>query len=253
MLNRRLALAALACTMIAGGAIAASVKNPPIPKIPAYIAKAVANPARPQAQRDRDPNRKPAETLALLGMKPGDKVIEISSFGQYYTDIVSDVIGPKGRVYMYDLPYTEARFGEQTRKWVAGHPNAEFKEVKFDEYDAYPKGVDSVLVVLYYHDLALNKVDPAVFNKKMLAALKPGGKMLVVDHKAEEGSGRRDMGTLHRMETKLIVDEVTAAGFRLIADSDMLGNPQDDKTKRVFEPGLRGHTDQAVYIFQKPR
>jgi predicted methyltransferase len=154
---------------------------------------------------------------------------------------------------MYDLPYTEARFGEQTRKWVAAHPNTEFKELKFDEYDGYPKGVDSVLVVLYYHDLSLNKVSEAVFNKKMFDALKPGGKMLVVDHKAAEGSGRRDSPTLHRIETKLIVDEATAAGFRLIADSDILANPQDDKTKRVFEPGLRGHTDQSVFVFQKPR
>jgi predicted methyltransferase len=252
-LNRRTTIAALAVALFAGAAIAAPVKNPPIPKIPAYIQKAVDNPDRSKAQRDRDPARKPAETLALLGMKPGDKVIEIASFGQYYTDIIAPLVGPKGHVWMYDLPYTEARFGDPSRKFVAAHPNTEFKEVKYDEYDAYPSKVDSVLVVLYYHDLSLNKVDEAVFNKKMFAALKPGGKYLIVDHKAAEGSGRRDSPTLHRIETKLIVDEVTAAGFKLIADTDILANPQDDKTKRVFDSGLRGHTDQSVFVFQKPR
>jgi predicted methyltransferase len=251
-LNRRTALAALALALVAGAVAAAPVKNPPIPKTPAFIQKAIDNPARAQAQRDRDANRKPGETLALAGLKPGDRVIEIASFGQYYTDILSAAVGPRGRIYMYDLPYTEARFGKQTQAFVDAHPNTEFKQAKYDEID-YPKNVDLVAVVLYYHDLTLNKVDPAVFNKEMFEALKPGGKLLIVDHKAADGSGRRDTPTLHRIETKLIVDEVTAAGFRLVADSDILANPQDDKTKRVFEPGLRGHTDQSVFVFQKPR
>ena len=248
MIARRSLFALTAFALIAGGAVAAT----PTPKISPAIQKAVDNPAREQKQRDRDVNRKPAETLALLGLKPGDKVIELASFGQYYTDIMANVVGPKGHIYMYDLPYLESRFGQQSKDFVKAHPNTEFATVKYDEID-YPKNVDVVAIVLYYHDLQPNKIDTAKLNAKLFAALKPGGKYLIVDHKAQDGSAWRDAGTIHRMGVDTIVKEVTAAGFKQVVDSDLLANPKDDRSKMVFEPGERGHTDQAVFVFQKPR
>ena len=245
---RRSMLGLMACALIATTATAASA---PI-KVPAFIQKAVDNPDRDPKQRERDPNRKPGETLALAGLKPGDKVIEIASFGNYYTDIMSAAVGPKGHIWMYDLPYLESRFGKQSADFVAKHPNTEFKTVKYDEVD-YPKNVDLVAIVLYYHDLKPNKIDTAVLNAKFFKALKPGGRLLIVDHKAEAGSAWRDAGTIHRMGVETIVQEVTAAGFKLKVDSDILANPGDDHSKMVFAPGERGHTDQAVFVFEKPR
>jgi predicted methyltransferase len=256
MFHRRsvlaLAVLALAVCQIPSLAQAAVAVNPPVPKVPAFIQAAIDNPARADKQRVRDANRKPGETLALVGLKPGAKVIEIASFGQYYTDILSPAVGPKGHVYMYDLPYLDPRFGDPSRAFVAAHPNTSFTTGKFDEID-YPKGVDLITIVLYYHDLKPNKVDTAVFDKKLLEALKPGGKLLIVDHKAEAGSGWRDAGTIHRMGVETIVQELTAAGFKQTVDSDLLANPADDRSKLSFSPGERGHTDQALFIFEKPR
>jgi predicted methyltransferase len=253
ILSRALPLAAFALFALQAPAGLAAIDNAaPPPKVSALIQKAVDNPARAEKQRVRDANRKPGETLALAGLKPGQKVIELAAFGQYYTDIMAPVVGPKGHIWMYDLPYTDKAFGEPSRAFVAAHPNTEFAEGKFDEID-YPKGVDLITIVLYYHDLKPNKVDTAVLDRKLFEALKPGGKLLIVDHKADAGSAWRDAGTIHRMGVETIVQEVTAAGFKLKADSDILANPADDHHKMVFAPGERGHTDQAVFVFEKPR
>jgi predicted methyltransferase len=88
-------------------------------------------------------------------------------------------------------------------------------------------------------------------NAKLFAALKPGGRYVVIDHKAEDGSGWRDAESLHRMGAEKIVEEVTAAGFVLSVDSDLLANPADPRTAMVFAPGTRGTTDQAFFIFTK--
>ncbi len=257
MFRRLLPIAAFAVIALqAPHSLAASESdvalNPKPPKTPAFIQKAIDNPERSEKQRARDAARKPGETLALAGLKRGDKVIELASFGQYYTDILSPAVGPKGHIYMYDLPYTDPKFGDPSKAFVKAHPNTEFAEGKFDEID-YPKNVDLVAIVLYYHDLKPNHVDTAVLDKKLLDALKPGGRLLIVDHKAVMGTGWRDAGTIHRMGVDTIVHEVTDAGFKMKIDSDILANPTDDHSKMVFAPGERGHTDQAVFVFEKPR
>jgi predicted methyltransferase len=252
-LRRAAPLGALITLLLTAPAVlAATDNNPAPPKVPAYIQKGVDSPERAQKQKDRDPGRKPGETLAFAGLKPGQKVVELASFGQYYTDIMSPIVGPKGHIWMYDLPYTDKNFGNASREFVAKHPNTEFAEAKFDEMD-WPKNLDLITIVLYYHDLKPNKVDTAVLDRKMFEALKPGGKLLIVDHKADAGSAWRDSATIHRMGVETIVQEVTAAGFKLKIDSDLLANAQDDHRKMVFAPGERGHTDQALFVFEKPK
>ena len=242
----------IAAALSASAALAVIDDNPPPPKVSAAIQKAVDSPDRAQKQKDRDVGRKPGETLAFAGLKPGQKVVELASFGQYYTDIMAPVVGPKGHIWMYDLPYTDKNFGNASREFVAKHPNTEFAEARFDQMD-WPQNLDLITIVLYYHDLGYNGVNTAVLDKKMFDALKPGGKLLIVDHKADAGSGWRDSKTIHRIGVETIVQEVTAAGFKLKVDSDLLANPQDDHHKMVFAPGERGHTDQALFVFEKPR
>jgi predicted methyltransferase len=100
--------------------------------------------------------------------------------------------------------------------------------------------------------LQQNDIDTAAFNKKVYDALQPGGVYLVIDHKAEDGSGWRDARTIHRMGAETIKEEVLAAGFELALDSDALANPEDDRSAMVFSPGTRGRTDQAFFVFRKP-
>jgi predicted methyltransferase len=219
---------------------------------PAYIKAAVENGTRAPEQVARDGNRKPAELLVMSGIKPGDRVIEVASAGQYFTPMLSDIVGPKGMVYMFDLPYTEARAGAGSRAFVASHPNSRYELVDYNVLDL-PQNIDVVYIVLYYHDLPLNKIDTGALNAKIMKALKPGGIYFIVDHNAEPGSGTRDTQKLHRIDPAVIKQEVTAAGFELVEESKILARPEDDHTKMVFTPGLRGLTDQSIFKFRKPK
>jgi predicted methyltransferase len=254
MTTRRNVAAAVLLAMLCACASTGIVTkvNPPVGQIPVHIQRAVNSSERPDAARARDAGRKPKELLTLAGLKEGDRVIELASFGQYYTMILSDAVGPRGKVYMYDLPYMKARAEGPSRAFVAGHPNTEYTVGKFDEIE-FPKEIDLVTINLYYHDLQPNGVDTAALNRKLYNALRKGGRVLVEDHKAEVGSGWRDAKTRHRMETSVIVTEMKAAGFDLLIDSNVLVNPADDRTKTVFEKGYRGTTDRAVYVFVKRR
>jgi predicted methyltransferase len=187
----------------------------------------------------------------LSGIEEGDRIVEIASFGQYFTTMLLAAIGPSGHVDMYDLPYIERFGGPASREFDEEHANAVYHQESYNEVEL-PQGVDSVWNVLYYHDLQPQGVDTAAFNRKIFDALKPGGIYLVIDHKAEDGSGWRDAGTIHRMGVDTIKQEVLSAGFELALESDLLANPADDRTKMVFAPGTRGTTDQAFFIFRKP-
>ena len=256
-------LAILAATALCGAAAPATADDAAtsapapapyvLPKgVPSYIKAAIDNPARPTEQRVRDANRKPAELLMLSRIKPGQTVVEFASFGQYFTSFLSNIVGPKGKVYMYDLPYTDKRAGDGSRAFVAAHPNSQYQLVDYNAIQL-SDGVDEVFMVMYYHDLSINNIDVAALNAKIFKALKPGGIFFVVDHNAAPGSGRRDTNKLHRIDPALIRSEVQAAGFKLEKESDILARSTDDHTQMVFAPGLRGLTDQSVFVFRKPR
>jgi predicted methyltransferase len=218
---------------------------------PFNIAAAVKVEDRTEEMRARDANRKPAETLSLAEVHEGDRIVEIASFGQYYTTMLSSAVGPEGHITMSDLPYTAGRSEEPSRAFVAAHPNTEYQLVDYNEM-AFPTDLDAVHMVLYYHDLSLNSIDTAAFNTKVFNALRPGGIYFIVDHNAPAGTGRELSQSVHRIDPQVIRDEVTAAGFTLETDSDLLHNPNDDRTTMVFAPGTRGTTDQSVFVFRKP-
>ncbi|MGB6449256.1 MAG: hypothetical protein WBE92_00735 [Steroidobacteraceae bacterium] len=257
-LFQRILVALAACSALSAANVASLAADaagaPPAYEVPAdtpsYIRSAIESPARSAAQRARDMNRKPAEILMMSGIKPGDRVVEFASFGQYYTTMLSDIVGPKGHVYMYDLPYTGKRSGAASRAFVAAHPNCEYHLVDYNKLQL-PRHVDIVFIVLYYHDLLLNDIDTSSLNARIFKALKPGGIFFVVDHNAVPGSGTRDI-KLHRIDPAVIKRQVTAAGFELVEESHLLANPADDHLQIIFSPSIRGCTDRTIFEFRKP-
>jgi predicted methyltransferase len=218
---------------------------------PGYVRHALESPDRSAEQRARDIDRKPAELLTMSGVKPGDRVVEFASFGQYFTTLLCDIVGPHGKVYMIDLPYTEKRAGAASRKFAASHPNSHYELADYNTVKL-PQNLDIVYMVLYYHDLSINHIDTASLNSRIFKALKPGGIYFIVDHNAAAGSGRRDTNALHRIDPAVIRQEVEAAGFELVEESHLLANPADDHTQMVFKPAIRGHTDQTIFKFRRP-
>jgi predicted methyltransferase len=250
------AVALVSAGMFALGAVPAMAEDAPAYTLPsgtpAYIRAAIDDPARTAEQRARDANRKPAELLVMSGIRPGNTVVEFASFGQYFTTFLADIVGSKGKVYMYDLPYTDKRAGDASRAFVTAHPNSQYQLVDYNMLEL-PQKVDEVFMVLYYHDLFINHIDTASLDTRIFNALKPGGIFLVVDHNAKPGSGTTDTPKLHRIDPAVIRKEITAAGFKLVKESNLLAHPGDDHTQVVFAPGLRGLTDQTVFVFRKPK
>lgn len=223
--------------------------------VPAAISAAVADPARPDADRQRDVNRKPAESVAFAGLKPGDKIVDLLPGGGYFTRIFSKVVGPKGHVYAL-WPQGAPDTRTAAAKAIAADPaygNVSELEQPLTALKI-PEAADIVWTSQNYHDLHnIQGLDLGAVNKAVFAALKPGGIYIVLDHAAEPGSGFRDTNTLHRIDPEAVKTEVEAAGFKLVARSDLLHNPADPHTAKVFDPAIRGKTDQFILKFQKPR
>jgi predicted methyltransferase len=229
------------------------------PAVPGYVAAAVANPDRPAADRQRDATRKPAEVIAFSHMRPGWIVADIIPGSGYYDRIFAGVVGAKGHVYGF-YPSELTNFLKKLRLPPdGGRPDAKFPSftalvAPMNDFAA-PVPVDLVWLSDNYHDLHdpfFAPADVAKINAAVFKALKPGGIYLIVDHAAEKGSGLRDTNTLHRIDEAAVEAEVEAAGFQLVGESRVLRNPADDHRKNIFDPAIRGRTDQFVLRFRKP-
>ncbi len=224
------------------------------PSIPAYISAAIADSARPAEDKQRDAERKPAETLAFAGVKPGDTVIELAPGKGYYTRLLSAVVGPKGKVYAATSP-PKPDAPPPPVQAIAADPHYSNVSVSLQRAAdlKLPQGADLVWTSQNYHDFHnIPDVDVATINRAVFAALKTRGTYLVLDHAAEAGSGARDTSTLHRIDEETVKQEVTGVRFRLVGESDSLRNKADPHTAKVFDPEIRGHTDQFMLRFSKP-
>jgi predicted methyltransferase len=253
MSGRPLALALLAATLTVG---AASADTPS--RIPPQIITAAAEPAR-EADRELDAARHGPAIAAFAGVRSGARVIDLIPGGGYWTRLFSLIVGPNGHIYgVWPAPYA-AEDTDGVKAYAATVANPAFANVSVSTQPATeikaPEKVDLVFTAQNYHDYPdkfMGKVDPAVLNKAVFDALKPGGIYLIIDHSAAAGSGMRDTDTLHRIDAAIVRKQVTAAGFTFIGESKLLANPQDDHTKLVFDKSIRGHTDQFIYKFRKP-
>lgn len=217
------------------------------------IAKAVADPARPASARATDALRKPAETLAFAGVKPGMIVGEFYPGGGYFTQMISDVVGPKGHVYAIENARWKGAV-EANRKVAEKLPNVTMDSGPFGTVD-FPRPLDLAWVTQNYHDLKIAQfgvVDTVAFDKAVYKALKPGGTFFILDHQGPAGMTVADITKLHRINRDIVVKEVTSAGFKLVAEGAFLHRPEDDHTKSIFDKSIQGRTDQYALKFVKP-
>ena len=226
--------------------------------VPAYVTSAVADPARGN-DAQADARRHPAELVAFAQLKPGDTVVDLIPGSGYWTRIFSQVVGPKGHVYaVWPNEYAKAD-ADNVALTQAMVKNPHYANVTLLMEPAarfeVPVKVDVVWTCDNYHDYPdkfMGRVDPRILDRAVFRALKPGGVFVVVDHAAAAGSGLRDTDTLHRIDPQVVKTQVTGAGFKLVGKSDVLHNPADDHERVVFDPAIRGHTDQFSLRFRKP-
>jgi predicted methyltransferase len=233
--------------------LAASAAPAQDAKAPDYEA-IVAAPDRADADRQVDLRRQPAKMLALTGVKTGMKVLDMEASAGYSTELLARAVGPSGTVYAQDSAAVIERFVKDKFDIRAQKPAMKnVVHVVRDFDDPIPpdvSGLDMITFFFAYHDITYMQVDRATMNKKMFAALKPGGFLVIADHSAKPGDGISVAKTLHRIEESTLRQEIEAAGFKLVAEGDFLRHPEDPRDAAVFRPQVP--TDEFVLKYQKP-
>jgi predicted methyltransferase len=219
----------------------------------ARMRAALAVAERSQENKARDADRKPIETVKFLGIKTGDTAVDMIAEAGYFTEVLAAAVGPKGHVYMQNPPFLAER---EPKDMIARLGNVETLHVPFSEAGLTGK-IDDVVTAMNLHDIYNGFGNqpggeaPAVeLLKAIYAALKPGGVLGVIDH---VGIAGQDNAKLHRMLPQQARDVLKKVGFTIEAESNLLANPADDHTKVVFDPSVRGHTDQFMFRARKPR
>ena len=222
----------------------------------AIIANALADPARPPDEKSADGSRKPAETLAFSGVRPGMVVGEFYPGGGYFTRLLSAVVGPSGHVYGLENAGWKGA-GAADQKLVA---ESRLTNVSIDIQPfgtvKFPKPLDLAWITQNYHDLKIaeyGSVDTVAFDRAVFAALKPGGTFFILDHQGLPGMSDEAIAKTHRIDKATVIKEVTSAGFKLVGEGRFLHRPGDDHTKSIFDKSIRGRTDQYALKFIKPR
>jgi predicted methyltransferase len=223
---------------------------------------ALTHAGRPAADSARDSIDHPAEMLRLAGIKPGMTVADVLAGDGYFSELLSYVVGPKGRVYLINNPAFDKWSQPALKDRLAGSrlTNVTQQTVDLDDMKLAPASLDAILLVKVYHDMYWVNTNPknpwpkvdvnAVLNQ-LSRALKPGGVLLLIDHSAKAGHGKADAGELHRIEEAFAVQDFAAHGFKVIAKSDLLRRPDDSRDLISYKGPALGKTDRFVLVFRK--
>lgn len=242
-------LAAFAIIALLGGC---GVLKTPLDVTP-EIRAAVAAPDRSADDRKTDERRHPELLLAFAGVRPGMKVLDIGAGAGYSTEILARGVGARGVVYGQNSPVAMERIKSRFDDRFARFALKNVTKVVRDDVDPVPPQagpLDMVTIFFFYHDTPALGIDRALLTRRIYAALKPGGVVVVADHAAKAGAGGSVSGTLHRIDEALVKSDFEAAGFRFADDADFLRNPQDPRDAPVFRSPIR--IDEFVLKFVKP-
>jgi len=246
----------LAAALAAPFAVAATAVQPP------DLAAAVAAPGRPEKAVALDEGRRPAEVLRWLGLKRGDRVLDYFTGNGYYAEIMARAVGPTGHVTGWNTP----GFGRNPEVAAAlaaireRSSNTSFYFTPNTAISFAPASYDFILLHLVYHDayweserFGLPRIDPETVTRALFQATRPGGTVAVIDHVAAPGRDTRaEVEATHRILPATVRADFERAGFEFVGESDLLRNAQDDRSKNVFDPAVRGRTDRFIYRFRRP-
>ncbi len=215
----------------------------------------VSAPDRDPVDRAMDAGRRPAETLAFLGIRAGQRVAELMAGRGYTAELLARAVGSDGAVYGQNNRFVLERFA--ARAWaerLAKPALANVIRLDRELEDVFPAevtGLDLVVINLFYHDAIWFGTDRRAMNTAVLRALRPGGHYVVIDHSAQPGAGASVAKTLHRVEESLVRDEVLSAGFELVESSNFLRHPDDSRDWNALDGEKRGTTDRFALKFRR--
>ncbi len=250
---------ALALGPALAGLIACAPRDaarPPAQESPrARFEAAVADPGRPSEDRERDAVRRPIEYLALLGLAPGDRVLELGAGWGYMAYLAARVVGPNGQVVAHNPPDWAAY---PAPAWSKGRAEKAPPGVWVDHvapWDApIPAGArfDVVLSSFAYHEVVIAKADRDAMNLAVYAALVPGGLYVVADHHAAPGTSMSEVARLHRIDEQRVRREIERAGFELVRSSPLYENADDALAEPTCCERFPGAQHRFILLYRRP-
>lgn len=221
-------------------------------KVPEYISAAVADPSRTEADRALDPHRKPEKLFAFFAIEPGQHIGELMCASGFNVGVLSPIVGSEGKIYGQNSPLYLERFGDRLAERIAASDLTNVEQIIADmEHPGFTGPLDIVLSSMVYHDSVWMGMDRAAMNRAVRDSLKPGGFFCLVDHEAADYKGPEQVEKTHRIAKQFVIDEVTAAGFALVAEADIYRNPGDALDMMVFNKKIRHQTQRFVLKFRK--
>ena len=225
------------------------------------IAKAIASPARSQEDRERDLRDKPQLVLEFAEFNKGMVIADVFGGSGYYSEILSGVVGNKGKVLLINnQPYDDySKKGLSVRLANNRLANVQYSIVPNENLGLASNSLDGALIIMSYHDLfyadpegGWPAVDNMQFMNQIIKALKPSARLLIVDHSAKENTEISDAKTLHRIDEQFVYRQLESQGLNWVGSMDELRNKDDDRSRSVFDPAIKGKTDRFVQVYQKP-
>ncbi|PCH62966.1 MAG: hypothetical protein COC19_02070 [SAR86 cluster bacterium] len=214
----------------------------------AALERAMANPDRPQADKDRDVSRQGPAVLDFMGVEAGMTALDINASGGWYSEVLSYAVGASGKVYMQNRAnVTEGRNADAVVDKAARLSNIERWEKPIS--DLPNNSIDFAITGLNFHDF--HNSDPQAAQgilAQIKAVLKPGGILAVIDH---EGTVGADNQALHRISFEAAVKALLQGGFALVGSSEILDNSADDHSVGPFDASLGRNTDRIVLKLMK--
>ena len=256
--------------------------------VPAYVETALADPSRPDTDRQHDANRKPAELITFASIKPGDKIADFMPDDGYFTRIFCKVVGDTGHVYVIGVPRLAPAPPPEPLPSPSAPPqsvpsaseaagachnvttsNLKSRPVPAPElhddsdpgYEYWssspaaenftaPEPLDVIWTSDNYHDLhnkAFGSPDMSKVNTALLAALKPGGLLLIEAHAVMMAPGARHGASSHRIAVEQIRQEVTQAGFEFVGELH-----DGENTRSAHAHAVHPKTERFLLKFRKP-
>lgn len=206
-----------------------------------------------------DLRRKPKDVLRFAQVGPGMKVVDLLGGAGYYTELLSNIVGPEGHIHLHNNSLFLRFSAEGLEERLKGGRLANVTRLDSEFADLQlPTDVDLVFMGLCYHDIYVPRDDPTImtsreeFFPQIWRSLKSGGRILVIDHAAESGSGTTASPWHHRIAEDYAIEDFEGAGFVYLGSIDVLRNPQDDYSLRIWNEQVQGNTDRFVLLFEKP-
>ena len=220
------------------------------------LASILGSDRRSAEDKARDAGRKPVEVLDFLGVAPGMDVIDLMAAGGWYSEVLSYAVGAGGSVTAQNPPFMlafrDGAYGVALSERIGDRlTNVTRVDSSWAELAASGAQYDFAMSALNFHDTYYlqSPEASAEFVAAVYTTLKPGGIFGVIDH---VGNPDADNQSMHRIDKALATGIITAAGFVLESESDMLANTEDDHSLGVFAEGIRGKTDRFLLKFRKP-